>query len=212
MEDKKISPEIQSFYKSYFSAHPELVQKLSSQKFVFYIYLILTLVVVSFFGAVVIRPTTLTIFDLRDEFSANSQTLDQLASKLAAIQSLKEQQQQLAPQLLLLEEVIPTDAQIPQLVRKIETLASENDVALPRIEIGNIEVFPNNRADSPFFTFNFNMSVRGEAENLNAFLSDLIRFDRLVSIDRVSGGSVTSGDTEYVIVGRSYFYNPIENE
>lgn len=207
-----MSPEIQSFYKSYLSSHPELVQRLSSQKFVFYLYVIFTLLVVSFFGVIVIRPTLLTIFTLRDEYTENEQTLAELDAKLSAIAALKAQQKQLASELGALDMVIPTTPEIPQLVRKIETLAQNNDVSLSRIEIGNIEVFPNNRADSPFFTFNFNMGVRGNVVNLNDFLSDLIQFDRLISIDRVSGGAVTDGDTEYVIVGRSYFYDPGGNE
>lgn len=209
MKGKKLSPELSSYYKDYFSAHPEIVQKLSSQKFVFYIYVILTLVVVSFFTVVVIRPTVSTIFDLRSEYTENEEVLTALDQKLAAVVALKAQQQQLTQELALLNDVIPTSHNIPELVRKIEVIARENDVSLSQIETGNIEVFPNDRSDSPFYTFNFNMSVRGETRNLNSFLSDLIQFDRLISIDRVSGGSVTGGDTEYVIVGRSYFYNPV---
>ncbi len=207
MEGKKLSPELSSFYKDYFSAHPEIVQKLSTQKFVFYIYIILTLVVVSFFTVVVIRPTVSTIFDLKSEYTENEEVLNALDQKLAAITALKAQQAQLAEELTLLSDVIPTSHNIPGLVRKIEVIARENNVSLSQIETGNIEVFPNDRTDSPFYTFNFNMSVRGDTRNLNSFLSDLIQFDRLISIDRVSGGSVTGGDAEYVIVGRSYFYD-----
>lgn len=208
MEGKKLSPELSSFYKDYFSAHPELVQRLSSQKFVFYIYVILTLIVVSFFTIVVIRPTMSTIFTLRSEYTENEEVVTKLDQKLSAIAALKAQQQQLTEELALLGDVLPTSHNIPELVRKIEVIAQNNDVSLSQIETGNIEVFPNDREDSPFYTFNFNMSVRGDTKNLNSFLADLIQFDRLISIDRVSGGSVTGGDAEYVIVGRSYFYDP----
>jgi len=210
MEENKYNSEIQSFYKNFFASHPELLERVQSQKFVFYVYIILTLAVISFFGIFVIRPTTLTIFQLRDEFGENEEVMRKLDDKLAALKSLEAQRNQLGNQLTLLNTVIPSDPQIPALVRKVETIAENNNVAISRIEVGAIEVFPNNKADSPFFAFNFNMNVRGGVSELNSFLSDLIFFDRLVSIDRVSGGGVTGGETEYVIVGRAYFYNPNE--
>lgn len=204
---KKYSPEIQRFYKNFFASHPELLEKVNSQKFVFYLYLILTLIVVSFFGAIVIRPTLLTIFELREEFDDNEEIINKLDDKLDAISSLESQRTLLSEELSLLNEVIPESPQIPQLVRKIENLAVDNGIIISRIEVGAIEVYPNNKTDSPFFTFNFNMNVSGNTENLNSFLSDLIFFDRLISIDRVSGGSVSDGVGEYIIVARTYFYN-----
>lgn len=199
---------LQKFYLFYVNKHPLLLERFQDKKFVLYLYAIFTLLVSSFFIAFVIRPTILTIVELRQEFTENQEIMEQFDEKLAAISSLESQTTQFSSEIELLNTAIPTSSpQIPLLTRKIENLANAQGVVLQELEFGSIEVYPAIRTESPFFSFQFQITVEGNESETNSFLADLISFDRVISVDRVSSANVQDGRQGVFIVGRAYFYS-----
>lgn len=202
---KKNTPLLR-LYRHYFRAYPQLFDRFQTQKFILYVYIFLTLFTVSFFGVFVIRPTLITISDLNRESDDNVLVIRKLDQKLEALSSLESQYQTIQSELVYLDSAVPVSPQIPVLTRKLEMMALEHELLIDRLDFGTIEIYPNIKAESPFFSFRFTLSVRGNESDINAFLSDLIDFDRVVLIDRVTsegGGSEAIG----LIVGNAFFYS-----
>lgn len=169
-----------------------------------YFYLSLTLFTVSFFGFFAIGPTLSTISNLNKQYNDNRLVLDALNLKLSNLQLLDSQYKTLQPDLARIYDAIPATTKIPQLTRQLETISSQNNVAIKNTSFGSIELYPNIKND-PIYSFTFTINVLGNEQNINSFVSDLINFDRIIGIDKIATGRDEQGNVTAEIVGRAYF-------
>ena len=49
------------------------------------------------------------------------------------------------------------------------------------------------------------MNITGDEQNVNTFIANLINFDRIVGIDKISTGKNEENKYEVSIIGRVYF-------
>lgn len=203
---KKPNINFKELYKIYALKYPELSKLQEKQKFVGYLYLTLTLFTVSFFGIFAILPTLTTISTLKKQYADNQLVYENLKVKLENLQSLTNLYSQLGPHITLIDKAIPPTSEIPVVVRKIETLAQNHGLFISGIDTGAIEIFPGKKKDPPIYSYTINMKLAGSADSINTFISDVINFDRIVSIDSITSGRSDESRSEVSITGRVFFY------
>jgi len=187
-------------YISYFKKESE-----EKEKYIAYIYITLTLFTVSFFGIFAVNPTLSTVSNLKRQYDDNSAVEKALNTKIKALNALNTEYEEITPLLKLIYSAIPTSPEIPPLTRKIEKMAQNNNLNVLRFSVGQIEIFPADKKNAPLFSFSFNLSVEGNQDDITNFMSDIINFDRAVSITAISNEVSESKNQSSNISGKVYF-------
>ena len=183
--------------------------KISKQKSVLAtVYIIFTLVTVSILAVFAIRPALTTIAALQRQLEQNKQLEQHMRDKLLALSTLDTAYAELTPNLPTIFLAIPKSSQIPYLTRQLEQLAQGAGLTVANLVFDTLEIYPAQKTNQPLYSFTFVLTVDGTQNGVNQFISDLIFFDRIISIDRISSGkSANSASYEATIVGRAYYYN-----
>ena len=202
---KILTPEILKHYKNVLKRSPEVLKQIEDEKYVVYIYIILTLLTVSFFGLFAINPTLATISNLNKQYEDNKIVYEGLRQKLLSLKALGSEYEQIKPSLNKIFSAVPTTTQIPLLTRQLESLTTTHELTLEKLEFGNVELYPAKKTNSPLFSFSFNITVSGNDTNIKNFITDLMNFDRIINLERVvtSDSKVDGGGA--FITGRAYF-------
>lgn len=181
------------------------VEDENKQKFIGYLYISLTLFTVSFFGIFAIKPTLDTVSNLNKQYEDDKLVYDALKNKLSALQSLDAQYQTLQQDLELVFAAIPKSNKIPYLARQIEKISLSRSVLLTKLDFGPVELYPVAKTNPPTYSFTFNVNVEGDESNTNLFISDLINFDRIIGLERITTGKSGNNGTGVNIAGRAFF-------
>jgi len=180
------------------------------QKVVAYMYLILSLFSLSFFGIFAIRPTVSTISKLKKQLAEDKLVLEALKKKNTALQVLGEQYTLIASSEELITNAIPESPRIPELTRKLETLSNKNNLEVTKLDVGLIELYPAKKTNPPIFSYTFSITVRGEENDINTFISQLVTLERIVTLDRITTGKAQEDKFAASVTGRAFFYKSIE--
>lgn len=189
-----------------YSGHIESLSLDQRKKVAAYLYISLTLFTISFFGFFAITPTLATIANLEKQYEDNKLTLDSLNKKLSSLTLLDFQYKEIQQDLEKIYSAIPRTPRMPYLTRQLENVAKDSGIIIRKLNFGNIELYPNTK-NEPIYSFNFSISIVGDEQNINAFISNLINFDRIVGIDKISTGKNEENKYEASIIGRAYFSN-----
>lgn len=189
-----------------YSRYIETLSPDQRKKVATYLYISLTLFTVSFFGFFAITPTLSTIANLNKQYEDNRLVLDALNKKLSSLTLLDLQYKELQQHLEKIYSAIPRTPRMPYLTRQLKNIAKDSDIITRNLNFGSVELYPNNKK-GPIYSFNFSISVTGDEQNINAFISNLIGFDRIVGIDKISTGKNEENKYEASIIGRVYFSN-----
>jgi Tfp pilus assembly protein PilO len=204
MKNSKVN--LKELYQIYLKKYPELFKFYERQKFVSYIYIILTLFTVSFFGIFAISPTLSTIANLNKQKADNEKMYENLKTKLTNMQKLDAFYTANTDRIKMVDTAIPASAQIPTVIKKIESLAQQNSLFISDIETGAITIFPTVEKTPPLYSFTITMSLVGDSADINSFIGDIINFDRIIGIETIGSGTTNENRSEVVITGRAFFY------
>ena len=193
-----------SWYRGYLKDRADKIGAETRQKANLYFYIALTLLTVSFFGFFAIKPTLETVSNLNKQYEDNKIVYNSLRTKLSALQSLDSSYQQLQSDLDYVYAAIPQSSKIPYLTRQIETIAQQSGVILDRLDFQPVEIFPGQKKTENYSVV-FNLTVEGSELNINSFISNLINFDRILSIDRIATGKNDSNVFAGSLTGKAYF-------
>lgn len=188
------------------SANSVLQASQNQQKKIAYMYLIFTLLTLSFFGIFAIKPTLSTISELKKQYEDSSRVLTALKEKNRVLQVLGAQYAQIEPQLSLITNAIPESPRISELTRQIEVISFKNNVSINKLDIGVIELYPAKKSNPPIFSYSFSVSVKGSESDINNFITQILNFERVVSIERISTGKSDKNNFDAAITGKAYFY------
>lgn len=180
----------------------------NKQKAIAYMYIILSLAVLSVFGLFAIGPTVTTISQLNKQYDESSEVLVALKQKNANLQSLNSQFTNIEPQLTLLDRAIPLSPKITELSRQLEVLATKNNLTVTKLDMGLMELYPARNPNKPIFSFTFSVTVNGSEKDINKFVSDTINMERIIGIERLTTGKQLQENFTASIVGRAFFYKP----
>lgn len=179
---------------------------------------VLSLFIVSIFILFALKPTVVTIVKLQKTIEDSEKTLQQLKTKVTALQKASVIYEQLTPAIPMLEASIPgKSAEYQALTSTIELLAVQTGVVLNTSSLGETLLY--SRILSPFVpnktqgvaALPFSVRVTGEYPAITSFLQNLLTVDRLIKMDSVTyarEGSVrgsSAGSTSLTIVGEAYY-------
>ncbi len=174
-----------------------------------YIYLFLTLLTVSFFGFFALRPAFSIIAGLQKQLADNRVVLLSLEEKLAALVNLDKEYEQIEPNLELIYEAIPISPLAAPLVRQVQKLAQANNLTVNSLETGVIDDFPLEKTNT-LYEYKFTITVGGQEENVQNFLTSLVSFNRVVGLNRIVTDRDAEGFVEANIEGVAYFLPNID--
>lgn len=97
--------------------------------------LFLTVAAVLFFAFFAIRPTLITMSDLVKEIQDKNELNTKLDQKIAALSTAQGEYQNIQPRLVVLDEAMPTNPAIVILLKTIEKIASEQQIAIENITL-----------------------------------------------------------------------------
>lgn len=191
-------------YKNIAKDYSKSLQAEKKQKFVAYLYITLTLFSVSFFGLFAIRPTLITVSNLNKQYNDDMIVYNALKTKISALKKLDAIHQDIQPDLGLVYAAIPKNNKIPYLTRQLENIAINNNVILSGLDFGSIELYPANKPTS-MYSFTFDLSVNGSEDDVNNFIADVINFDRIIGLEKLTSGKTFGSKFGASMKGRVYF-------
>lgn len=190
------------------SKYQALLPNFKEEKTQAFTTLALTLVAFIVFGFFAINPTISTIIHLKKELSDNQFVDDKLQEKIRNLSILQKKYVSLENQLPILYAAVPQTPIAPVFTAQIQAIANKSNVKISRLQVYQVELYVTKtiKKDS---SFAFSIEVFGESENISKFLSSLVNFDRIITIDTFSitkdKESKENQNLQLNIRGRSYF-------
>lgn len=174
-----------------------------------YLELILSLSTIIIFAIFAIKPTILTIVEINNEIKGKEATIAKLEKKLSDLQKASSLLQNQSQNLKLIDESVPTNADIEKAIRQIEILSSNNSVKLSSLTSADLilkgtadkkkknselKSLPNSSNELPI-----SFSVSGEYQNLYLFLQSIENLRRPLKMDSFIFASTKSTDDKKLI-------------
>jgi hypothetical protein len=182
---------IQSTYQN----HPDLK---------IYLELLLSLITISFFGILALKPTALAISDLLVKIKNRKETLALMQNKIATLQSAQKNLNEQSAILPLLEIAIPSNPKPEEFIRQIQGLAEKNSTNISGFSIeesplkGGAPKTSSPQTTSPFAegasATNFSGTITGSYANLFSFLQDLENLRMPIYISSFNLGTAKKTD------------------
>lgn len=156
--------------------------------------LLLSLATISFFLAVALRPTALTIVQLLDEIKAKKETVSQLDTKIQNISQAQTVYAQQQANLSVLSSSIPITPTPETFVRQIEGLANNTSTRILGMTIGETVLVGTSvkpiKKEKDLLAFpdgsssvSFSISITGDYPNLDTFFKGLENMRRPIRVD-----------------------------
>lgn len=168
-------------YKRYFSDAKGLYQ---SEQIKSFIWLSLSISTVAFFLIMAVKPTFVTIANLRKEIKEKKEASVKLQQKINAIVKAQEEYAKNADYMPLLDEALPNKSEFPQLASYFETAASSSGVELRTVNFEKIGSQPKvaKGMDTKTSSFSFSVSAWGQYQQLKDFLGFVESSRRMINI------------------------------
>lgn len=177
-------------------------------------YLILSLFTISFFAAVFIRPTAITIAKIWREIQDKKQVNIKLDTKISALEEAQSIYTSIESDLTVVDKAMPKNSDYLRLAQELEYLASINEVDYIFSDFGSVTVYPKEAVDETASSIGehlLSLSFQGSLPKLQALILDLENFDRFLSVQSLTltplGGVNNSGDFELSVTIESTVYS-----
>lgn len=188
-------------YLEYMRLFPVLKKERNKQ----YGMLIFTFATMTFFGIFAINPTLTTIVELQRTLKDAQFVEEQLSTKIKNLSVLQNQYTQITPDLEIIGQAVPTTPEATLFMGQLQAIVARSGVSLQGIGFGGLILNAISPVDAG--TFTFSMQIQGTFSQIDAFLTTLTTFDRIVVLDSIniakqSAGGVTISMT---ITGAAHF-------
>ncbi len=162
-----------------------ILPRLQEEKTKAFSGLIFTLITIAIFAVFAISPTLATIADLQKQLDDSTFVNNQLQTKINNLSSLQQQYNTLSPDLPIIMQAIPSSANIPYFFGQLQTLATETNVDLSRIQSYPVDI-SSTLVSPPYQSFAYNIDATGTTNQINSLLAKLSTLNRLTTIDSLS--------------------------
>jgi Tfp pilus assembly protein PilO len=164
-----------------------------------YLELILSLGTIVIFSIYAIKPTVLTIVELNNEIKSKENTVLLLTQKISNLKIASNLLQKESQNLEIIDNAVPTGANVELLVKQIEKIALDNSVAIRNFSSANI--FLKGNSDKKVESeLPVSFSITGNYQNLFQFLQTIENLRRPFRIDSFVFNSNITADNEKFIV------------
>lgn len=164
----------------YFPKLPYLSQE-RSQKF---LYIVLTLLALSFFGIFAINPTVSTILGLRKEV-ADSEFVDrELETKIKNLSILRTRYDNMLNDLPIITDAITREPNVHLLFAQIQAVSQRSNVKISKIQNFEVEILKNdNTPGKKYYSYSFIIVGNGSFANIYDFIATIGNMQRIIDID-----------------------------
>lgn len=188
-------------------AYKQLSPLVNNKKTASYFTITLSLLSLSFFGLFAIRPTIITATTLIKSVSDLKKLSIQYEEKIGNLVRGQSEYEQIRNQIPLIDSAVPADSQFSKLAKTVEKFASQENISFSQFQIDSVPVSKLPPANK-LYTFGFSMVGYGEYSSVSLFLSHLINWKRLVTINNIDlsvEGSTLSGLLRLSLKGTAYY-------
>jgi len=195
-------------YQRYFTNISRLYQK---REVKIYTGLIMTFATISFFALFALRPTITTIASLIQELEIQKQIDSQLQAKINTLGQAQKNYSQLT-NASLIEEAIPTQSGIEQLLYNLEYLIKQQGLTIRSLSFNPIVLNGIPKENQ----IGFSIAISGSKDALNQLLDSFYSLRRVITIDsttfsksqaieKTEGTAQTSSEINLNLSGSAYF-------
>lgn len=196
--ESKTNKQLKELYKNF----APLLKQEKTQNFS---TLALTLVTLSIFSIFAINPTITTIVHLQKQLSDSRFVEEKLQEKITNLNTLQMQYASIKEDIPLVFKALPQKPVVPLFVAQLQGIAQNSNITFGRLQILQVELSKNQKGED-YNSFGFTIDIEGPGKNITTFLSSLIGFERIVSIESISLGKSKIKDTLQVSLrGKAYF-------
>lgn len=195
------------FFKSFKqNKYLEMLPDIQEEKMQIFITTVLTFISLSFFGFFAISPTLSTITELKKELSDNQFVNEQLEKKITNLSVLQQKYSLLEKDLPIVLSATPQNHNAPLLIGQIEAIALNTGTTIKKINVFEIEI-SKTKVPKKYSSFAFLVEVQGTSKQIMNFLSNLVDYERIVTIDSLTENKSreTNNLSQLLIKGRVYF-------
>lgn len=168
--------------------------------------IVLTFLTLSFFGIFAINPTITTIARLQKQLSDSKFVDQKLKEKISSLNTLQNQYALVREDMQTVLNAIPTKPETILFTALLQGVAKENNISITRLQLFQVELSKKQHGKDIYSSFPFAIETEGTQNNLTIFLSSLINFQRIISIENVSYGKTKTSDIFHLsLQGKAYF-------
>lgn len=181
-------------YKEYFMNILALYKRRQDLKM--FLEVLLSLGTVAFFIAFALKPTVLTITELYRDIQNKKDVVNKLNTKIGNLSLAKDVFAKEQTTINLTKTSIPTSPVPENYVRQIEALASQNNLTLMGISVGEVLLYGEAKKGSTqeeinplpenALGVNISINVSGTYEQLFSFLAGIEKLRRPINVDSVN--------------------------
>lgn len=156
----------------------------------------LSLILILIFGIFALRPTLLTVIELREKLSQGQKANTRLDEKIQSLSQAQVNYEKVKTELPLIEAALPKDPKILDFLNKVDFLAKKNELLIDKVQAQGISLQSQTKAANETaqdnqdtahnpreITFSFN--AKGYYPNLRSFLNELQALERAVNLDEI---------------------------
>jgi Tfp pilus assembly protein PilO len=168
--------------------------------------LIFTFSALSFFAVFAINPTLSTIVELQKQVVDSTYTHEQLKTKINALSQLQNQYTLLETDLPIVQDAIPTNADVPISTAQIRALASRYKLTITTMRVNEVVLASPKLASARVSSFVFQLETTGEYEKMMRFAKALGGLSRIMVVESLTIDKDPQTDELVMqIRGREYF-------
>lgn len=157
--------------------------------------LLLTVFTTIFFAVFAIRPTLVTVAELLKTIEDKDEVLAKLKKKAASLASAQEEYSLNAPTIDRLNQAIPTDKEVQELITLIEATAADHELVLDTVSLNEFE-YRKNASLPDAVTLPISISMSADYVALKNFLHDVVRLPRFISVDSIAFAQPDDNESE----------------
>ena len=183
----------------------KLLPNMQEEKTRSFVTLILTFGALSFFGIFAINPTLTTIANLEKQLSDDTQTDQQLKTKINNLSSLEQQYNLLGNDLTNILNAVPKSADVPLLSAQVAALGQKHNLSITSYTVDEVQLIaiPSMPLTQSFV---FTIQATGNYNDMLAFSDELDRLNRIVTVESMEIGRDTqTNNLDLTLRGRQYF-------
>lgn len=168
--------------------------------------IILTFITLSFFGLFAINPTISTIAKLQKQLSDSKFVDQKLQEKISALNSLQNAYTSIKGDMPTILNAIPTKPETILLTALLQGITRQHTITITRLQLFQVELSKKQQVKDMYSSFPFAIEVEGTQSNLTTFISELINFQRIISIANISYGKTKDSNVFHLSLrGQAYF-------
>lgn len=186
--------EMQSFYQQLRFYYKALVPLFEKPKVGAYTMFILSFFTIAFFGTLAIKPTLVTIVQLKKQIEDNRIVNEKMDDKINKLRLADVAYRDVQADLPAIFESLPNKPQTALLLGKLNRIFTENNIDILILQFDPINITPPNTDPSSASMLTFTLTGKASYQDALKFISLLSSMDRIVVIDSVNMQAQTGED------------------